>query len=116
MLYLLDHKEILWIAKTTATRSSHALTRILKNEAYIHPAPFFRYNDSGFYVIFNFEKISIEQKVLELIKEDPKITVVRISEVLAVNSRTILRTLKVLREHSIIERIGNNRSGEWKIL
>lgn len=80
------------------------------------PAPIFRYDDSGFYVVFNFEKISIEQKVLELIKEDPKITVVRISEALAVNSRTILRTLKVLREHSIIERIGNNRTGEWKIL
>ena len=80
------------------------------------PAPVFRYDDSGFYVVFNFEKISIEQKVLELIKNDPKITVAKISEVLAVNSRTILRTLKVLREHSIIERIGNNRSGEWKIL
>lgn len=80
------------------------------------PAPIFRYDDSGFYVVFNFEKISIEQKVLELIKEDPKITVVRISEALAVNSRSILRTLKVLREHSIIERIGNNRTGEWKIL
>lgn len=80
------------------------------------PAPVFRYDDSGFYVVFNFEKISIEQKVLELIKNDPKITVVRISEALAVNSRSILRTLKALREHSIIERIGNNRTGEWKIL
>lgn len=80
------------------------------------PAPIFRYDDSGFYVVFNFEKISIEQKVLQLIKEDPKITVARISETLAVNSRTILRTLKALREHATIERVGNNRTGEWKIL
>ncbi|MDP2460977.1 ATP-binding protein, partial [Kaistella sp. SH19-2b] len=80
------------------------------------PVPIFRYEDNGFYVIFNFVEISIQQQVLDLIKEDPKMTVVKISELLSVNSRTILRTFKALQENSIIERLGNNRTGEWRIL
>lgn len=80
------------------------------------PVPIFRYEDNGFYVIFNFVEVSLQQQVLDLIKEDPKMTVVKISELLSVNSRTILRTFKALQENSIIERLGNNRTGEWRIL
>lgn len=80
------------------------------------PVPIFRYEDNGFYVIFNFVEVSMQQQVLDLIKEDPKITIVKISELLSVNSRTVLRTFKALQENSIIERLGNNRTGEWRIL
>ena len=80
------------------------------------PVPIFRYEDNGFYVIFNFVEVSVQQQVLDLIKEDPKITIVKISELLSVNSRTVLRTFKALQENSIIERLGNNRTGEWRIL
>ena len=61
-------------------------------------------------------EISIQQQVLDLIKEDPKMTVVKISELLSVNNRTIFITFKALQEDSIIERLGNNITGEWRIL
>ena len=80
------------------------------------PTPVFKYDDSGFYVIFNFENISLEQKVLNSVKENSKITAKKLSALLSVNDRTIKRILKSLQENKVIERIGNNRSGEWKIL
>ena len=45
-----------------------------------------------------------------------KVRVVKISELLSVNSRTVLRTFKNLQENSNIKRLGNNRTGEWQIL
>ncbi|WES99879.1 ATP-binding protein [Chryseobacterium arthrosphaerae] len=80
------------------------------------PAPVFRYDDSGFYVIFSFEEGSVEQKVLRLIKTDGKTTAIKMAEELSVTERTIKRTLKNLQDSKIIERVGNNRSGEWKVL
>ena len=80
------------------------------------PAPVFRYDDSGFYVVFNFEKISIEQKVLELIKQNSKITRAEISEALGVSDSSIKRALKYMTDSHIIERTGSPRTGEWNIL
>ena len=80
------------------------------------PAPIFRYDDSGFYVVFNFEKISIEQKVLELIRQNSKITRAEISEALGVSDSSIKRALKYMIDSHIIERTGSPRTGEWNIL
>ncbi len=80
------------------------------------PAPIFKYDHSGFYVIFNFEEVSLEQQILELINQDSKMTAVKMATSLDVTSRTIKRLLKSLQDNDRIERIGNNRSGEWKII
>ena len=80
------------------------------------PAPVFKYDDSGFYVIFNFEEISIEQKVLELIKKDSKITGTAIRKELKISDSTVKRILKSLQVDGIIQRSGNNRSGVWTVL
>lgn len=58
------------------------------------PVPVFKYDDSGFYVIFSFEEISIEQKVLELLKINPKMTRNEIAESLGTSDSTIKRALK----------------------
>ena len=80
------------------------------------PAPVFKYDDSGFYVIFNFEEISIEQKVLDLLKVNPKITRIEIAESLGTSDSTIKRALKNMTDSKLIERIGSLRAGEWKVL
>lgn len=80
------------------------------------PVPNFKYDDSGFYVIFDFEEKSLEQGVFELLKSNSKLTAAKMAEELSVNERTIKRILKSLQESNRIIRIGNNRSGEWKIL
>ncbi len=80
------------------------------------PVPVFKYDDSGFYVIFNFEEISIEQKVLDLLKVNPKITRIEIAESLGTSDSTIKRALKNMTDSKLIERIGSLRAGEWKVL
>jgi predicted HTH transcriptional regulator len=67
-------------------------------------------------VIFNFEEISIEQKVLELIKKDSKITGTAIRKELKISDSTVKRILKSLQVDGIIQRSGNNRSGVWTVL
>ena len=80
------------------------------------PTPNFKYNDSGFYIIFSFGKVDLEKQILDLISENTKITVVKLAEILETNDKKIKRTLKELQDKKLLERIGNNRSGEWKIL
>lgn len=80
------------------------------------PTPIFKYDDSGFYVIFNFEKISINLRILDLIKNNANITISQMAENLNVTDRTIKRVLKDLQDNKQIERIGNNRKGKWKIV
>jgi putative transcriptional regulator len=80
------------------------------------PAPNFKYDDRGFYIIFSFGKVDLEKQVLDLISENTKITVVKLAEILETNDKKIKRTLKELQYKKLLERIGTNRSGEWKIL
>lgn len=80
------------------------------------PTPNFKYDDSGFYIIFSFGKEDLEKQILDLISENTKITVVKLAEILETNDKKIKRTLKELQDKKFLERIGTNRSGEWKIL
>lgn len=80
------------------------------------PAPNFKYDDSGVYIIFSFGKVDLEKQILDLISENTKITVVKLAEILETNDKKIKRTLKELQDKKLLERIGTNRSGEWKIL
>lgn len=80
------------------------------------PTPNFKYDDSGFYIIFSFGKVDLEKQILDLISENTKITVVKLAEILETNDKKIKRTLKELQDKKLLERIGTNRSGEWKIL
>ncbi len=54
-------------------------------------------------------------KILELIKQNPKITLEEIANVLGISKRAVEKQVKKLREANIIERIGSDRSGWWKI-
>lgn len=55
-------------------------------------------------------------KILELIKQNPKITLEEIANVLGISKRAVEKQVKKLREANIIERIGSDRSGWWKII
>ena len=80
------------------------------------PVPIFKYEDNGFYVIFNFVEVSLDLKILELIKQNQTITRNEISKTLSVSDSTIKRTMKSMQENDIIERIGSTRRGEWIVL
>lgn len=59
--------------------------------------------------------ISIEVKLLALVKENASITTTEMAEQLSVNRRTIQRSLDVLKGKGIIERKGGKRYGYWEI-
>ncbi|WP_257524921.1 Lrp/AsnC family transcriptional regulator [Murimonas intestini] len=53
--------------------------------------------------------------ILALISEDPAYTSTAMAEKLLVSRKTVSQRLKELKEKGIIERIGSDRKGYWKI-
>lgn len=60
--------------------------------------------------------INYANDILELIKQNPKITITQIAEHLSIPKRTIERIFSKLVEDKIIERKGSTNRGEWLIL
>ena len=56
-----------------------------------------------------------EQRVLELLIEDPGFTSLQIAEKLNVSRVSVTKYLKALKEKGIISRIGSDRKGYWRI-
>ncbi len=61
-------------------------------------------------------KEDISNIVIELMKETPSITAIKLSEKTNVSTRQISRVVKALRESGRIVRVGSTRSGYWKII
>jgi len=59
--------------------------------------------------------VGIAGRILELLIDNPKITMAEMAEKLNVAKRTIEREVKQLRETGRVERIGSKRFGHWKI-
>lgn len=57
-----------------------------------------------------------QEKIIDLIKENNRITQDEMRKKLGVNITTIARNLSDLKEKNIIERIGSNKNGQWIIL
>lgn len=63
------------------------------------------------------EKVTdIEAKILELISNDPAITTSKLANMLSVTRKTISTHMKIMKKNNVIERIGSDRKGYWKIL
>lgn len=56
-----------------------------------------------------------EKKILETLRIDPGYSYVILAEKLGVSKKTIAEHIKNLKNKGIIERIGNNKKGYWKI-
>ncbi len=61
------------------------------------------------------ENDTVNDTVFSLIKQNNKITATQISESLNISLSTAKRRIKELREQKIIERIGSDKTGYWKI-
>lgn len=56
-----------------------------------------------------------EEKVLSLLREDPSYTMPQLAKMLNISRKTVAVRLKALREKGMIERVGSDRKGYWKI-
>lgn len=64
----------------------------------------------------NFVMNDIQNRIIELITNNNRITQNEIANIIGVNVRTIKRNFKILIDNSIIERIGSDKTGYWQIL
>lgn len=67
-------------------------------------------SDANIYKILNRKK-----KLIEIIKQDPSITQIKMANTLGISRRTVQRLIKELIEDGIIIREGSKRIGCWKI-
>ena len=56
-----------------------------------------------------------QNKVVELMKKDSKITIPRISEIIGIAKRNIEVNISELKKKGIIERIGSRKNGYWEV-
>ncbi|MBQ6948050.1 MAG: ATP-dependent DNA helicase RecG, partial [Firmicutes bacterium] len=63
-----------------------------------------------------FSITEIEQSVLTQIRETPSITRAGIMENLHVSKSTVDRTIRALKDKKLIQRIGSDKTGHWKVL
>ncbi len=61
------------------------------------------------------QNVSVKNKIIELITQQPYITVKEMAQILSVTERTIYRQLDILKTENRIERIGSDKTGHWKI-
>ena len=63
------------------------------------------------------EKVTeTKQKILDLMFEDPKITTSDMCDRLGLSRKTVSKHIKELKESGMIERVGSDRKGYWKII
>ena len=54
-------------------------------------------------------------KIVEIINQNPKTTILDFAKILSVTTKTIERDLAILKESGYIEYIGSAKTGEWKV-
>lgn len=59
---------------------------------------------------------NIAEKILELLKNDPSLTAIKMAEITNKSKRTIDRAISELNRLQVIEREGSLKKGIWKIL
>ena len=68
--------------------------------------------DSELKILLN----STEEQILNLINREKYITQAELSKLLDLSENCIYKNLRILKSKGIIERIGSNKKGYWKIL
>ncbi len=56
-----------------------------------------------------------DKRVLLLLNSNPTFTSQKIADILGVTKRAVEKIIKRFRENSLVERIGNNKTGYWKV-
>ena len=77
---------------------------------------FYRKNSNGEYATDSVSELSkTDNEVLHILREDSGATVEVMANMLNKTTRTIKRSLNVLKTRNYIERVGNNISGFWQV-
>lgn len=70
----------------------------------------------GTNVGINVKQMSVEERVLALLKDNPKMTVKQLSITLGLSGRQIERMIAALKAAGRLERVGANKNGSWRVV
>lgn len=59
--------------------------------------------------------VETEKQILQLVMNNPNITQREIAEKIKLTEKTVKRNMNKLKEKNILERIGSDKTGYWKI-
>jgi len=57
-----------------------------------------------------------QQKILEAMKDDPHITIAKLSEIVGISDRKIQENISKLKAIGLVKRVGPDKGGYWKII
>lgn len=60
-------------------------------------------------------KVSLSRKILRVVEEDPTVTREMIAQKLSISRETVKEYIQKLRKEGVLERIGSDRGGYWKL-
>lgn len=72
--------------------------------------------NDGINVGINLEQMSVEERVLILLKDNPKMTAKQLSSTLGLSGRQIERMIATLKATGKLERVGANKNGSWRVV
>ena len=64
----------------------------------------------------NNENISVENKLIVLLKQQPDITTKEIMKNIGITNNQVKYYIKKLKDDGKIERLGTNRKGSWRVM
>ncbi|MCL2064243.1 MAG: Fic family protein [Candidatus Cloacimonetes bacterium] len=59
--------------------------------------------------------VSVKNKLKEIITQNPNLSAKEMAKILSVSERTIHRNIESLKNENLIERIGSDKTGHWKV-
>ena len=62
------------------------------------------------------KKVKTRDKIIELLRENPKHTTRTLAEEIGITPKGVERHLAILKSQGILHRIGPDKSGEWQVI
>ena len=57
-----------------------------------------------------------QQKIIDAIKSNPKVTQEELAEIVGITRKSVISNMKKLQENGLINRIGADKNGYWKVV
>ena len=68
-------------------------------------------------MLLNYSDLTkVQENIIKLLLDKPSLTQPELARILGVGERTIRYNMKYLIENNYIERVGSNKTGEWKVI
>ncbi|MHA1665107.1 MAG: winged helix-turn-helix domain-containing protein [Candidatus Njordarchaeales archaeon] len=97
------------------------------------PYPEIEFTDTHFYIVFKQSREYLKmtkreiirfpekfpessQKILEIISQNPRVTIRELSQALNISDRAIKKNISKLKKEGLLKRIGPDKGGKWVVI